>query len=65
MPDLTLRQLANLVNVTEHTLRWRIKRNLVPGAYKFGNHWRIRSEEVAAIRGKAPEPQPDPPEKGA
>jgi len=50
MPDLTLKQLSDVLNVGEGNLRRRMRQGLVPGVYKFGNQYRIREEAVQEIR---------------
>jgi excisionase family DNA binding protein len=48
--DLRLREVEEIVGVDLRTLQALARRGDLPGAYKIGNHWRVRREALEEIR---------------
>lgn len=51
--DLSIAELARLLNVHPYTLQRHAREGRLKGAYRLGRVWRVTSEGVAALRGGA------------
>lgn len=61
MSDLTVKELAERLNINPHHLRRLIKAGKVPGSYRLFGRWRLREEDLAALRGQAEKQAAAPP----
>ena len=51
--DMTVKQVAEALNVSPGTIYERLTAGTLPGAYRVGSAWRVRREALDALRGGA------------
>lgn len=51
--DMTVKQVAEALNVSPGTIYERLTAGTLPGAYRVGSAWRIRHDALDALRGGA------------
>lgn len=58
-PILTVEEVAALLRLAENTVYDLVKTGKMPGAFKYGNSWRIHGPTVLACMtsGQAPSPK--------
>lgn len=60
--DVTIKQLAELTQRHIETLRRLARTGKLPGAYRIGSRWMVRSEAVQELRGSKENLNTDPTE---